>query len=802
MSRPLRDAIRQLRRNPSLSLTVVAIMALCIGSCVAVFGMVKAVLLTDWMYADAGRIAILWHARPNVPGVIGMSPSDFQSYRASLQTIDGLGVVTTRGFNLGGGGTPSRVTCARMTAGMFPMLGVAPRQGRWFTEREERDASPVIVLSDRLWLSEFHGDSSAIDREIALDAVPRKVIGIMPAGFAFPPDGIQGLANADCWIPASHTPAELAVPSFNHVVFGRLKAGVSWEQAAADAHAGAQRIWSTYPAAVQSQIQLTARVVPLVEQSLGRAWVPLALFTGSVVSLLLIGCANAANLLLASYDSRRPEIAIRLSLGATRASVMTQLLCESITLAALGSVAGAAIAQGLLAAMVAANATAFPRLAEARVDMSALGVSVLCALVAGILGGVVPALAAGDHERVSREPARSVARGFAGNWWRRALIGVELALAVVVLVLSAFLARSVWNLGNVATGMEARGVGMFSIALPDAAYRRADQIAAFRDQLIEKLERLPGVHGVAVSSAPPVGEAAPAVVVPAGSPSAADYRPAASYVVTASFARALGLTVKSGRFFDASDPGTTPVAVLNESLARTMWPGGDAIGREIMMLGHQRPMTVVGIVGDVRQGGPLRPAAPAVYQLMSQVDHPVRSQHFVMQSSVPPSRLGNEVRRAVASVDPAIPVFALRSLEDSVAATMAVHRFNTLVVGVFAAFAIALALSGLYAVLAHSVQRARRDFGIRQALGASRARIIGTVVSQVLWPAAIGVAAGALAAMSASELIASLLFGVQPNDLSTIAMVVVATAIACVAAVLVPASRASRSDPALLLRAE
>jgi putative ABC transport system permease protein len=800
MGQSIQQAFQQLRRNPTHSAAVIAIMSLCIGSCVAIFGMVKAVLLTDWMYADVERLAVIWHARPNVPGNLGMSPSDVASYRSGLTTFDGVAAVTTRGFNLGGGAAPSRVTCARMTAEMFPLLGVAPRQGRWFTVAEDRDASPVIVVSHRLWQSQLGADPAAVDGEIVLDGIARRVLAVMPEAFAFPPEGIQGLDAADCWIPASYTPAELAIPSFSHVVVGRLKADATWAQAGADAHAGAQRIWATYPAAVQSQIQLTARVVPLVEQAIGRAWMPLALFGGSVISLLLIGCANASNLMLASFDRRKQDIAVRMSLGASRASVITQLLVESLMLATAGGLLGAAIARGLLTAMVVTNAAAFPRLADARIDVAALGFAVLCGLIAGILGGLPPALAAADPNAVHHERTRVVARGFAGTVWRRGLIAFELALAVVVLVLAGVLARSVIALNEVDTGLDDRGVISFSVALPEVSYRRPDQIAAFRDRVLEQLDRVPGVGERAVSSALPVGAAQPAVVLPEGSVSPTDYRPAAIYSVTEDFATTLAMRVTAGRFFDKTDAPTARVAVLNATLARSLWPAGDVVGRSISLVGEAAPLTIVGVVGDVRQGGPQRPAAPAIYRLLSQTDQRVSNLHFVVHSDLPLARLGDGLRRAVAGVDPEIPVFALRTLTDSIAATMAVQRFNMLVVGVFAAFAIVLALSGLYAVLAHAVERARRDFGIRQALGATRARIIRGVLSQAWWPAVIGIGGGVIAAMAASELIASLLFGVRPNDPATIGAVVVGILTASLIAVLAPALRAARVDPAALLR--
>lgn len=793
-------ALRQIRRAPALSAAVIGIMALCIGSCVAVFGMIKAVLLTDWVYDDPRRLAIVWHARPNVPGVIGVSPADFQSYRSTLRTFTDIGLVTSRGFNLEGRGGASRITCARMTAGMFPMLGVAPQRGRWFTADEDRDVAAVIVISHRLWLTEFGGDAAILDRDVILDGAPRRVIGVMPEPFVFPPEGVQGLSPSACWIPAGFTAADLSVPSFNHVIVGRLKDGVSWQQAREDAHAGAQKIWAAYPAAVQSQLTLTARVVPLIEQSTGRARLPLLLFAGSVLGLLLIGCANVSNLMLAAFDGRRNDLAIRLSLGASRKAVVAQLLAESLALTIAGGMLGAVVAHALVSAIVATNAAAFPRLAETRIDAGAFAVALLCALIAGIAGGVMPALAASDPDRGARTPSRAIARGFGGSRVRKALIAFELALAVVVFTWAGVLTHSVLDLYAVDPGFTRRAATTFSVTLPDTTYRDADQISGFRDRVLERLARLPGDVSPAAASALPIGQAQAGVVLPAGSTSAAEYRPALVHAVTPEYAKVIGMRLAAGRFIEALDRQGQPVVVLNETLARTVWPSGDAIGRSLSLLGRSSPLRVVGIVRDVRQSGPLRDAAPALYVPIEQVEPPVRDLHFLVDGN--DDRLAASIREAVAGVDAAIPVYGLQSLSDALASTISAQRFNMLLVGVFAIFAITLALSGLYAVLAHSVHTARRDFGVRKALGATHHRIVITVIVQAMWPAIGGIAAGTAASIVAAELIASLLFGVRPNDPVTLGGVVMAMLVASIAAVMVPSLRAARVDPASLLRSE
>jgi ABC-type antimicrobial peptide transport system permease subunit len=356
----------------------------------------------------------------------------------------------------------------------------------------------------------------------------------------------------------------------------------------------------------------------------------------------------------------------------------------------------------------------------------------------------------------------------------------------------------VQSLNRVDVGLQADGALGFTVALPEARYRAADRVIAFQEQLVDRVGRLPGVRNVALSSAPPIGEITAGVVAPTGTVTPADYRPAAVYSVSDTFAATLGVPITSGRFFERAEQRR--VAVLNESLARQISPQDTVVGRSVMMIGQTLPITVIGVVGDVRQGGPARPAAPAIYLPVWQASQPIRTLHVTAQSDMPLSRLSASLRTAVSAVDPEIPLFALRTVADSIAATTMVPRFNMLVVGLFAIFSIVLALSGLYAVLAHAIEVARRDIGIRQALGATRGRILRAVLAQALWPAGTGILIGALGATGATQLIASLLFGVQAGDSLTLGLAVLLILLAAIASVLVPALRASRVDPAALLR--
>ena len=802
MRRALEQAMAQLWRNRSGAGPVIAVMALSIGSCAAIFSVVSAVLLEDLGYRDAGRLGVIWHARPAAAGVIGVSPGDFVSYRSTLSTFDQIAAVTTRGFNLGGSPAPSRVTCARMTDGMFPLLGVGAAHGRWFAADEDRAEARVVVVSHRLWTTRFGGEEGLIGRNVVLDAIRYRVVGIMPEGFTFPPEGVQGLASADCWIPAGFTSIDLATPAFNYVLIGRLKPGVLWEQAGADAHAGAQKIWSSYPAAVQSQVQLTARVIPLTEQVVAGSRTALYLFAGSVAMLLLIGCANVSNLLLASFDIRRRELAVRASLGATRAVLILQLLTESILLTLMGAVAGIALAYALLGAMVSVNAAAFPRLGNARIDVIALGFAAVCGMVAGLAGGLAPAIRAGSQSVSGNGTGpRSVTRGVAGDRWRRGLIGFELALAVVVLVLAGVLTRSVISLDRVDIGLAVDNLTTFSVSLPAEGYEHPTAAGAFSERLLSALRAYPGVTDAAAGTSLPIGDAEPGVVVALTATPSADYRPTLIYSVTPGYAKAFGIPIRRGRFLEPADAGPVGnVAVINETLARSLWPDGLATGRSISHLGSPSPLQVVGVVADVRQSGPHRVAAPALYLPLSQAGRPTRSLSFVIRSAEKPSAVASQVRRAVAIVDAGLPAFGLRTGAEMVRATTTVQRFNMVIVGMFAALAAALAMTGLYGVVTRSVEEAQRDFGIRQALGATTGAIVRLVMTLALTPVMAGAATGALAAWWAVELVSSLLFGVRPADPATFAVTIGFVCVTSALVVLMPALRATRANLVTLLR--
>ena len=350
MLQDLRHALRLIRKHRGFSLAVIAVMGFGIGACTAIFSVGKAVLFTRLPYSSSNRLVIFWHTLAGRgTGVVGMAPHDYTIYRDTTRSFDSVAAVTTRGYNLNARSEPVRVTCARVTDNLFPMLGIQPLRGRWFDHSEDRDGSNhVIIISSDLWQARFGGDERIVGKDISLDLVPYTVVGIMPKSFSFPPEGVQGLARSECWVPAGFSPVEMATPGFNLVVFGKLKPGVTFAQATEDAAAAARRVLESYPAVVQKAVALTSRVVPLNEQVAAKSKPAVLVFASAVGLLLLIGCGNVANLMLARLQSRQREIAIRTALGASRFELMRQLFVECVVLAGCGGAFGVPVAVGLL----------------------------------------------------------------------------------------------------------------------------------------------------------------------------------------------------------------------------------------------------------------------------------------------------------------------------------------------------------------------------------------------------------------------------------------------------------------------
>ena len=766
-------------------------------------------MFTQLPYSSPDRLAILWHTvAGRGTGVVGMSPHDYSIYRDTTRSFESVAAATTRGYNLTARSAPTRVTCGRVTANLLPMLGVQPLRGRWFDSSEDHDgANRVVLLSYDLWQARFGGDESVIGNTVGLDLVPYTVIGVMPKSFRFPPEGVPGLEHSECWVPAGFSSAEMATPGFNLIVLGKLKLGVTLAQATEDTSAATRRVLESYPAEVQKAVALTSRVVPFQQQVTAASKPAIAVLASAVGLLLLIGCGNVANLMLARLQSRGREMAIRTALGASRTGLARQLLVECVALAGSGGILGIAIAAGLLRVFVAISPGDLPRLDQAHVDRFALLFTVLCSLFAGILFGLVPAArsqVSGLREALA-EGARGSSWGLRGNRIRSMLVVVETAMAFVLLTGGGLLLRSLQKLTSVPPGFDPNHVLTFSVALPADGYPRPRDVDRFATALRSALDRLPSVRYAAAGSNLPVDATGYTVISrPDAPPASAGFKPVALYTISPGYLSALGIALKRGRLLDPSDTESNlPVALVNEAMARQYWSDTDVVGRQIQWVGGvAHNLIVVGVVADVHQARLDSPILPALYVPLAQSPETIRDLVFVVRTAGPPLRMAGGVRQAAATVDSTLPIFALQTAAERLDHSVAPRRFNMLLLALFATCALTLAAFGLYAVTTHLAGQCSREFGIRIALGATTSRILGTVIARGLILATVGMAIGSGISIALTRFMTSLLFGIAVNDQTTFVSVATLLLVTSTLAVVPPALRASRVDPAVSLRYE
>lgn len=809
MNKDLRHALRLIRGNPGFSLAVIAVMALCIGACAAIFSAGKAVLFTRLPYSSPDRMVLLWHTLAGrKTGVVGMSPQDYTIYRNTTRSFESVAAVTTRGYNLSTASEPARVTCGRVTDSLFPMLGTQPLRGRWFDPSEDRDgANHVVIISYDSWQARFGGDEKTVGKVIMLDLVPYTVVGIMPGSFSFPPEGIQGLARSECWAPAGFSPVEMATPGFNLVVFGKLKPGVTFAQAQDDAAAAARRVLESYPAVVRKTVALVSRVVALNQQVTANSRSALLVFASAVALLLFIGCGNIANLMLARLHARQREMAIRAALGASRFELVRQLLAECVALAGWGVAPGILVAAGLLRVFVALSPGDLPRLDQAHIDTLTLLFAALCSLFAGLLFGLAPAARSQvtGVSGVLAEGARGLSMGLRGNRLRSMLVVAETAMALVLLIGGGLLLRSLQKLTSLPAGFDPNHALTFSVALPANQYPRATDVNRFVTGLLSAMRRLPSVTYAASATSLPVDTTEYTVISrPDAPPASAGLKPVALYTVSPDYLPALGITLKRGRSFQPGDAESgLPVALVNEAMARQYWSDSEIVGRQIQWIGGgPRNLTVVGVVADVHQNRLDGPILPALYVPLAQSPQPARDLIFVVRTMGAPLSIASAVRLAVRKVDRTLPIFALQTGEQRLARSIAPRRFAAFLLTAFAGSALGLAALGLYAVTSYLVSQCSREFGIRIALGAAPFRIVRTIMARSFVLVAAGLVIGTGAAMALTRFMSSLLFGIDATDAVTFASVDALLIAISMLAVLVPALRATRVDPVISLRYE
>ena len=798
----IRYAVRVFFRAPSFAIAVVVVLALGIGANTAIFSIVNAVLLRPLPFDEADRIVRLFHVPPQdaFPGIpqFPVSPANFYDWKRDTTSFEGMAINRFRQFRLTGGSAAQAVAAGAVDPDFFRVLHARPSLGRLFLNEEDAPGrSRVAILSDRFWRTQFNGASDVIGRTLSLDGEAYTVVGVMPPSFSF---SAYGMTGRDIWVPIAYTAEARAVrENHNAQVVARLKPGVTLEQAAAEMTAISTRLERDYP---KENAGWGATVVLLQDLIVGNVRTPLLVLLGAVGLVLLIACANVGNLLFTRAIARRKELAIRVALGAGRARVLQQLLIESVLLALAGGAAGLLLADTSLDAATAILSAQIPRAEEIGVDGSVLLFTLLASIVTGILAGVLPALRAGrsDLNEALKEGGRN--DGAVGVRTRRGLIVCEVALSLVLLMGAAVLVRSLLALQHVDPGFESRNVLTMRVTLPRARYMEAAQIDAFFGAALQRMAALPGVQAAGAIDDLPLQGGSVQPMVLEGRPELLprDQPTVEVRKITPGYIPAMRIPVLRGRDVQASDK---EVLLVSRAAAKLLWGDQDPVGRRVTLPLQSRTVlkTVVGVVGDVKQGELGAPAAPSVYEYTSPLSTSWSSLNVVLRTAVPPASVGEAASGVVHAIDPEQPVEAVRPMDDLVDETLRPQRFNALLLGLFAAVALALSMVGIYSVLSYIVSGRSREIGIRTALGAQAFDVVRLILREGMMPTLAGIAIGVVAALGSAAVLERMVFGVSASD--PVTLIAVAGVLALVAAVasLVPALRASRVDPLEVLRA-
>ena len=808
----VRFALRSLGRAPGFAAALVLTLALGIGATTAIFSVVRGVLLRPLPYADPARLVRIWEVSPRGETRNVVSGGNFASWRDRARSFSVIGAHSGRyGVSLVGTGEPTRIVTTDLTPSVMQALGSRAALGRVFTPDDARADGRSVILSHALWERRFGSDPGIIGRHLQLDDVAYTVVGVMPREFEFPTAGV------DVWRPVTDATIDAAERrSHNWSVVARLAPGASLEQASTEMRTIASALAREYP---QYMTGWGTNVVPLGDDLVASARPLLIVLLVGATLLLLVACANIANLLLARAMGRQREIAVRGALGAGRGRIARQLITESLVIALLGGAVGGAAAVVLTRALVAIAPPDIPRLSAVAVDGGVMVFAFLASLASGLLFGLAPVVRLVTSDRSNRSRGASLQsvlrssgdRAGSGRDGRArsVLLVAELAISLVLLTGAGLLLRSASNLATIDYGFRPEGIVTAALDLPRARYDSSARHVAFYDALLDRVRHLPGVIGVATTTEE-LGASSSMTFSfaiegrPSRNPSGRE-DPQALRVVAGDYFRVMGIPLRRGRAFTRGDHADAPsVAIVNESLARKLWPDGNPVGSRVSFVGASGPwMEIVGVVGDTRANAADEPPVPALYMPFAQKDWPWMSWSslVVRTSSVDGSEaLSAALRKAVWDIDAQLPIDRIATAPELYRQSVARRRFATALTGAFAAAALALGIVGMYGVLSYGVVQRRREFGIRIALGARASQVTSVVVREALTMAGIAVMIGTVAATGLTRLLADLLFEVSPTDPVTFVTMAVVVALVGVAASWIPARRATRIDPALTIR--
>jgi putative ABC transport system permease protein len=800
----VRQALRVLTKSPGFTALVVVVLALGIGATTAIFSIVDGVLLKPLPFADAGRIVsieTLVHGEPD-----DTSYPDLQDWRAAAKTVDRIGAYTSIPVTLTGRGDATVLDSAEVAGDFFELLGVAPLRGRALTAADDGPGAPnVAVISAALWSSRFASDPAVVGGAATLEGQRFTIVGIMPSNFDYPMDEDK----VQIWIPTHCVPlaAKFAAQrgaSFLHPI-GHLRSGATIEQAQAEMTTIAGRLAAKYPDT--NGIRSSVRVRLLQEQLVREYRLALIVLLGAVAMVLLIACANVANLLLARGTARQKEMAIRAALGASRGRLARQLLTESLLLSLVGGAIGLLLSLWGVAALVAASPIAVPRLHDVRVDRTVLLFAIGASTLTGILFGLVPALhasrtRAGD---TLKEAGRGTSGG-SGARTRKLLVVAEVALSLMLLACAGLLGRTLVALQHVDPGFVAEHAIGMQLSLQANRYpKAADQIAFYR-RLGDDTRALPGVLSSALSTTLPMSGSDVGVGFSIeGRPDTADVatrKSATFFAVSPDYFTTMGIRLLRGRAFTARDDEHAPnVIVIGETFAKRYWPDENPIGRRITIgYNNTGPREIVGVAADVKQSDLAERAPLEMYTPFPQTPWPFLA--VAVRTEGDPAAMAAGLRRVLAHIDPDQPAAEIKTLSAYVTRAIATPRFTAMLFAGFAGLALLLAGFGLFSVIAYSVAQRRREIGIRVALGAQPSAIRSLVLSQALWLGVAGLVIGVAGALAATRVLGSLLYGVSASDPATFGAVSAALFLVMLAAAYLPARRATRVDPMVALRAD
>ena len=814
MIRDLRLALRSLFNSPGFTLVALVTIALAIGANTAVFSLVNALLIRPLPYKSPNELVLLWE-KFSAQGLdrIPVSAPEYLDYTKELKSME-IGAFDYVDLNLTGGDMPERISGAVLTPSVFSVLGIQPRKGRVFTPEEFGEGNDnVIVISERLWKRRFNSDPQIIGKELSLNGRTFTVVGMMPETFQFPLPifNLQGGTfggKVDIWKPIAFSKNELeSRGSRSYGMVGRLKANVSLGQAQAELDTIIASWYQRFPNNYSPATKFGATLYPFHAQVIGGMRSALWVLLGAVALVLLIACANLTTMLLARAGAREREFAIRVALGAGPGRLLRQLLTESVLLALIGGIAGMLLAIWGLALLRTIGAQTVPRVAEANLDPRVLFVTLLVSLGTGILIGFVPALASAKPELTEalKEGGRGSTSGVRRNRVRNLLVVAEVALALVLLVGASLLLKSFAGLQNVNPGFEPRNVLTMELSLPVAKYARGKPVADFYQELVRRVQALPGVEAAGVTSILPLSgnNSDSSFGIEGTNPAETKVYPDEEIrAVSPDYFKVLRVQLLSGRFFDDRDQIDAPkTAIINQAFARKWFGDRDAIGKRITFSNMKKPdiewVTIVGVVGNMHHQGLDVDPKPEYYLPHAQQFY--RGMILAVRSQQDPRSLADVIRRELRQLDPELPAANVRTLETVASDSIAPRRLSVAMITVFAAVAVVLASVGIYGVMSFLVVQRTHEIGVRMALGAQRRDVLMLVIGRAARLVSLGTIIGLVLALFCTRALGAMLYNVGAFDISSFAFVTIALGIVALLASYIPAVRATKADPMIAL---